>query len=164
MTVPFLILAVMTLAGAMAAMTLRKLVHCALALSVSLVGLAGLYLDLGAQFVGLAQVLVYVGAVVILIVFVILLTRTEDIPAQKKAHWLAGLVVSCAVFAVLAWAVTAGGAGLGTATAQPQATILQIGSALMQRFVLPLEVAGLLLTATLIGAVVIAMEERPSTK
>ena len=162
MTVPFLILAVMTLAGAMAAMTLRKLVHCALALSVSLVGLAGLYLDLGAQFVGLAQVLVYVGAVVILIVFVILLTRTEELPAQKKAPWLAGLVVAGAVFAVLAWAVTARGAGLETAP--PQATILQIGSALMQRFVLPLEVVGLLLTATLIGAVVIAMEERPSAK
>ena len=164
MTLPFLILAVMTLAGATAAMMLRKLVHCALALSVSLVGLAGLYLDLGAQFVGLAQVLVYVGAVVILIVFVILLTRTEDSPPQKRAPWLAGLMVSGAVFAVLAWAVTTGSNALGLATAQPQATIQQIGSALMQRFVLPLEVVGLLLTATLIGAVVIAMEEKQSTK
>ncbi len=90
MTLPFLILAVMTLAGAMAAMTLRKLVHCALALSVSFVGLAGLYLDLGAQFVGLAQVLVYVGAVVILIVFVILLTRTEELARAEKSALACG--------------------------------------------------------------------------
>lgn len=164
MTAPFLILAVLTIAGATAAMTLHKLVHCALALSIALVGLAGLYLDLGAQFVGLAQVLVYVGAVVILIVFAILLTRSDEVPVQKKASWLAGSIVSAAVFAVLAWAVTAGGSAMGTATAQPQAPMKEIGSALMQRFVLPLEVVGLLLTAALIGAVVIAMEEKQSTR
>jgi NADH-quinone oxidoreductase subunit J len=161
MTVPFLILAVLTIVGATAAMMLRKLVHCALALSIAFVGLAGLYLDLGAQFVGLAQVLVYVGAVVILIVFAILLTRSDELPEQKT-HWLAGAAVSAAVFAVLAWAVTAGGAAPGTTGAQPLVTIRQIGEALMQRFVLPLEVVGLLLTAVLIGAVVIAMEEKQS--
>lgn len=145
-------------------MTLRKLVHCALALAICLIGLAGLYLNLGAQFVGLAQVLVYVGAVVILIVFAILLTRNDELPPQKRAARLAGVIVSAAVFAVLAWAVTAGGALQGGTETQPPATIQQIGSALMQRFVLPLEVAGLLLTAALIGAVVIAMEEKQSPR
>jgi NADH-quinone oxidoreductase subunit J len=164
MTVPFLILAVITIAGATATMTLRKLVHCALALATCLVGLAGLYLDLGAQFIGLAQILVYVGAVVILIVFAILLTRSDELPSPKDARVASGVIVSAAVFAVLAWAIVSGGVMQNTSMSQPQAGIGQIGSALMQRFVLPLEVVGLLLTAALIGAVVIAMEEKQRTK
>jgi NADH-quinone oxidoreductase subunit J len=159
MTIPFLILAALAIAGAVAAMTLHKLVHCALALSVSLVGLAGLYLVLGAQFIGLAQILVYVGAVVILIVFAILLTHSDQAAAQKMPRAAAGVLVSAAVFAVLAWAVTATSVQ-GAATTQPPAPMQQIGSALMTRFVLPLEVVGLLLTAALIGAVVLAMEEK----
>lgn len=160
MSAPFVILAVLTVAGATAAMTLHKLVHCALALAVSLVGLAGLFLCLGAQFVGLAQVLVYVGAVVILIVFAILLTHSDHVPFAEKAQLAGGVAVSAAVFGVLAWAAMKSGVtGVGMA-AQPQAQIKQIGNALMTCYVLPLEVVGLLLTAALIGAVVIAMGEK----
>lgn len=164
MTVPFLILAALTIAGATAAMTLRKLVHCALALAVSLVGLAGLYLDLGAEFVGLAQVLVYVGAVVILIVFAILLTRSDELPSPRAPKILSGIVISACVFGVLAWAIVSGGAAMGAGAVRPQGAVQQIGGALMQHYVLPLEVVGLLLTAALIGAVVIAMEEKHGTK
>ena len=74
----FLVLAVVTLVGACAAMTLRDLVHCALALAVAFAGIGTIYLNLGAQFLGLAQLLVYVGAIAVLIVFVILLTRGSD--------------------------------------------------------------------------------------
>lgn len=164
MSVPFMILAALAVAGATAAMTLRKLVHCALALAVCFVGLAGLYLDLGAQFVGLAQILVYVGAVVILIVFAILLTRSDELPLARGSRVAGGVAVCAAVFGVLAWAATSGGTLRGAATGQPQAAIKDVGGALMQRFVLPLEIVGLLLTAALIGAVVIAMEEKQSTK
>ena len=161
MTVPFLILAVLTIAGAVAAMTLRKLIHCALALAVSLIGLAGLFLDLGVQFVGLVQVLVYVGAVVILIVFAILLTRADEIPTHGLGRAMSGVVVSACVFGVLAWAVVSGGAAVGAGqVVSQQGAISGIGYAMMQRFILPLEVVGLLLTAALIGAVVIAMEEK----
>jgi NADH:ubiquinone oxidoreductase subunit 6 (subunit J) len=164
MSVPFMILAALAVAGAVATMTLRKLVHCALALAVCFVGLAGLYLDLGAQFVGLAQILVYVGAVVILIVFAILLTRSDEMPLARGSRIAGGVVVSALVFGVLAWAMTSGGALVGASGTQPQAAIKDVGGALMQRFVLPLEIVGLLLTAALIGAVVIAMEEKQSTK
>jgi len=78
----FAILAILTVAGAVAAMSLRNLVHCALALAVTFAGLAALYLRLNAQFVGLVQVLVYIGAVAILIVFAILLTRGGGEQAQ----------------------------------------------------------------------------------
>ncbi|HUB19886.1 MAG TPA: NADH-quinone oxidoreductase subunit J [Acidobacteriaceae bacterium] len=165
MTASFLILAILTLAGGVAAVTLRRLVHCALALAVSFAGLAALYLNLGAEFAGLAQLLVYVGAIAILIVFAILLTRgseTEDRAAFSPAGF-AGAVLALAVFAVLAWAVVTSGAahsaGLGSA---PPSTMREIGFALMQRYVLPLEVIALMLTAAMIGAVIVAVRERAS--
>ena len=80
----FLILAIVTVAGATAAMMLRNLVHCALALAVAFTGIGTLYLSLGAQFLGLAQWLVYVGAVAVLIVFVILLTQEKAMGDQEK--------------------------------------------------------------------------------
>ncbi|HEX3942367.1 MAG TPA: NADH-quinone oxidoreductase subunit J [Acidobacteriaceae bacterium] len=165
MSVAFFILVVLTLAGAVTAMSLRRLVHCALALAASLAGLAALYLELGAQFVGLAQILVYVGAVAILIVFAILLTGSteEDSPRGfGPSHSpAAGVAIGAAVFAVLAWAICVHAAASPAALpAKPAAPVQQIGDALMGRFVLPLEVIALLLTAALIGAVILAMEEK----
>jgi NADH-quinone oxidoreductase subunit J len=165
MNLPFLILAILTLAGGVAAMTLRRLVHCALALTVAFAGLAALYLNLGAEFAGLAQLLVYVGAIAILIVFVILLTRGGDDPAEPSFSpaSLSGMIVAFAVFAVLAWAVeTSSLSHLPAAPQAPAAPMQQIGLTLMQRYVLPLEVIGLMLTAAMIGAVVIALRDRRS--
>ncbi len=164
MSPSFAILAILTIAGAVAAMSLRNLVHCALALVLAFVGLAGFYLQLDAQFVGLAQILVYVGAVAILIVFAILLTRGGESVRQGifSTTWLSGVGVAAAVFGVLAWAVVNSGAGRHEPPPQPGVTVRQIGEALMNRFVLPLEVVGLLLTAALIGAVIIAMKEGKS--
>jgi NADH-quinone oxidoreductase subunit J len=167
MTVSFLILAIMTLAGGVAAMTLRRLVHCALALAVAFAGLAALYLNLGAEFAGLAQLLVYVGAIAILIVFAILLTPTraagEEAGLQKafSPAGLGGALLALAVFAVLAWAVvTSSVARQPGAEAAPSASMQEIGLALMQRYVLPLEVIALMLTAAMIGAVILAMKEK----
>lgn len=163
MTLPFLILAILTLAGGIAAMTLRRLVHCALALTVAFAGLAALYLNLGAEFAGLAQLLVYVGAIAILIVFAILLTHGGEIESERvfSPAGLGGGVIALAVFAVLAWAVETSGiahpAGIPPA---PDTPMRQIGLALMQRYILPLEVIALMLTAAMIGAVILAMRER----
>ena len=103
MTLPFAIIAVLTLASAVAAMSLRNLVHCALALTVTFAGLAALYLQLDAQFVGFAQVLVYVGAVAILIVFAILLTRGSEPPRQSifSVTWIVGVGIAAVVFGLL---------------------------------------------------------------
>src|SRR6266581_8810097 len=103
MSATFIILGLLTLAGAIAAMSLRNLVHCALSLAVAFAGLAGLYLQLGAQFVGFAQILVYIGAVAILIVFAILLTRGSE-PAGESifsSSWVSGLAIAIIVFGVL---------------------------------------------------------------
>jgi len=161
MSTPFLILAVLTIAAAVAAMTQRNLIHCALAVAVTFVGLAATYLSLSAQFVGFAQILVYVGAVAILIVFAVLLTRGGE-PSTEFAFsrsWLAGLAVASGVFALLAWAVGKSSLNTNGVPPAPEATVKQIGDALMTKFVLPLEVIGLLLTAAMIGAVIIAMRD-----
>src|ERR1041385_3233114 len=104
MTPTFAIIAVLTLAGAVAAMSLRNLVHCALALTVAFAGLAALYLQLGAQFVGLAQILVYIGAVAILIVFAILLTRGSEPPREPivTSSWVMGVGIAALAFGSLA--------------------------------------------------------------
>jgi len=151
-------------------MTLRRLVHCALALTIAFAGLAALYLNLGAEFVGLAQLLVYVGAIAILIVFAILLTPA---PADKEGErqpervfspaGVAGAVIALAVFAVLAWAVVTSSAARGALNGPaPENSMRQIGLTLMQQYVLPLEVIALMLTAAMIGAVIIALREKPS--
>jgi NADH-quinone oxidoreductase subunit J len=161
MTISFLIIAVVTLAGAIAAVTLRNLVHCALALVAAFAGLAAAFLQLDAQFVGFAQVLVYIGAVAILVLFAVLLTRGGE-PVQPQTFsmsWPWGLAVALAVLGTLAWAIVASAATRREPSAQVEATTKQIGDALMTRFVLTLEVAGLLLTVALIGAVLIALRE-----
>ena len=156
----FIIIATVTIASAVAAMSLRNLVHCALAVAVAFTGLAAVFLQLDAQFVGFAQILVYVGAVAILIVFAVLLTRGGE-PSQASvfsASWVWGIAVTVAVLGVLSWAVTRSFVSQTQMPPQPEITVKQIGEALMSKFVLPLEVTGLLLTAALIGAVIIAMK------
>jgi NADH-quinone oxidoreductase subunit J len=165
-TLQFFILAVLTILGAATALTLRNLVHCVLALMLAFVGLAGLYLQLGAQFVGFGQILVYVGAVAILIVFAILLTRGSDStsPSILSPSWAISGCISLAVFGILAWTIRSSGTTQHPIPSQPEVSVKQIGDALMSRFALPLEVIALLLTVALIGAVTIAMQEKRRTK
>lgn len=161
MTVTFLILAAITIVGMAAAVSLRNLVHCVLSLTFGLVGLATIYLELGAQFVGFTQILVYVGAVAILAMFAIMMTRGAEPKSDNKhtSFRISGVVLSSCVFLVLAWAVHLGQVS-PLILAQPSAEVNQIGIVMMHRYVLPLEIIGLLLTAALIGAGVIAMEEK----
>jgi NADH-quinone oxidoreductase subunit J len=163
MSCTWIILAVLTIAGAVAALSLHNLVHCALALALALAGLAAVYLQLDAQFVGFAQFLVYIGAVAILIVFAILLTRGAGSPAQAifSRTWAVGLFIAAAVFGVLCSTIMRSKvlAQSGELPPAPAASVRQIGDQLMTKYILPLEVTGLLLTAALIGAVIIAMRE-----
>ena len=167
MGLTFAIIATLTIAAAVAAISLRNLVHCALALVVTFIGLAAAYLQLNAQFVGFAQILVYVGAVAILIVFAILLTRSSKAPEQSivSAGWLSGIAVTVAALGVLVWAINHSAIMKPGIPPPTEVTVKQIGDALMTKYVLPLEAIGLLLTAALIGAVIIAMrDEAPKTK
>ena len=149
--VGFLAIAIIILAGALAAATLPKLIHAALSLVIVFVGVAAYFFLLGAEFVGLVQIFVYIGAVAVLIVFTILLTRRDN--------W-GGVIVALAVFGGLLWII------LNTtslALPPPQfepVTVKQIGESLMTNYVWPLQCVGLVLTVALIGALILVMEEK----
>jgi NADH-quinone oxidoreductase subunit J len=155
------ILAGVTALGAAGAVLLRNLVHCALSLVAAFLGIAGIYLRLSAEFVGLSQVLVNVGGVAVLIVFAILLTRGgERVKARPLGPGWTGPLMAGAVLGVLGACVLASRGLAPSPAAEASAPMREIGQELMTRYVLPLEVVGLLLTAALIGAALLAMPER----
>ncbi|MCS7090101.1 MAG: NADH-quinone oxidoreductase subunit J [Verrucomicrobiota bacterium] len=160
MDVAFGLTALITLAGAVAAVWLRNLVHAVLALAVSFAGVAAAYLQLGAEFLGFAQLLIYVGAVAILIVFAVLVTRGGEVPAGgvHAARWWVGALVALGVFAVLGWAASSLGDRRAAAEWTPM-SVAELGQSLVGRWVFALQVLGILLTAALIGAVLLAWRE-----
>lgn len=163
----FLICAVVTLGGAVAAMMMRNVVHCALCAAGAFAGLAATYLLLGAQFVGFAQLLVYVGAVAILIVFTVLLTQSAEIrpgaSITSPSPWV-GLTVAVLVVACLVGCLLSSPRLIHATPQTAAAPVKQIGELLMSQYIMPLETIGLLLTAALLGAVVIALREPPKSE
>lgn len=162
----FCLMVLLTLAGAVAAMTLRHLVHCALSLVVTFAGLAALYLHLNAEFVGFAQILVYIGAVAMLILFAVLLTRAGLPGGQPlfSGSWLVGAGIALLVFGALTVAILSTPLATAHPAKEPHVPVKDLGTLLMTAYVLPLEIIALLLTAALIGAVVIAMPEANTPK
>jgi len=155
--IAFIVISVFTLAAGLAAALMPKLIHAALSLVLAFGGLAAFYFLLGAEFVGLIQIFVYVGAVAVLIVFTILLTR-RDLRTDRRFNW-SGVIVSVAVFAGLAWAILRT-PDLAVAPAEPKIlTVKLIGETLMADYVWPLQCVGLVLTAALIGALVLVTEK-----
>ena len=151
--IAFIGISVLTLAAGLAAALLPKLIHAALSLVIAFGGLAAFYFLLGAEFVGLVQVFVYVGAVAVLIVFTILLTR-RDVTTSRDFNW-PGVVVAVAVFVGLAWAVLRTPDLAVTAPELTPLPVKEIGESLMTHYVWPLQCVGLVLTAALIGALVL---------
>jgi NADH-quinone oxidoreductase subunit J len=157
-TVAFVIIASLTLGAALAAATLHKLMHAALSFAVMFVGISAFFFLLGAEFVGLVQIFVYIGAVAVLIVFTILLTR-HDQEKTRDFNW-SGVVIAVAVFAGLVWAIL----GTKSLTVAPGrlafVTVHRIGELLMINYVWPLLCVGVLLTAALIGALILVIEDK----
>ena len=159
----FVLLSALTISSGIAAISLRNLIHCALCFATCLLGIAGIFLWLGAQFIGFAQVLVYVGAISILVVFAILLTR--DAGNENGRRWFGSPLVSATIAVLLAGVLLASlfasnHSAAATAQQSAPATVLSIGQKLMTSHVLALEIIALMLTAALLGAVTLAMAER----
>jgi NADH:ubiquinone oxidoreductase subunit 6 (subunit J) len=153
------------LAAAALAMSLRNLIHSALLLTLNWVGLAAFYLWAGAEFVAFAQVLVYVGAVSMIVLFAVLLTRRsregDGGGARLRAsegRFAAAMMTTAIVAGVLGAAVISTDFDSGPAMA-PTITVKQIGQLLMGPQVAALLVIGVLLTVALIGAIVIASSD-----
>ena len=157
-SVAFVIIAIFMLTAALAAATLQKLMHAALSFAVALVGLAAFFFLLGAEFVGLVLVFIYIGAVAVLIVFTILLTR-RDVGKDHGVNW-AGVLIAFAVLCGLTWSILKTQSISIVAPDVRALTVKRIGEALMTGYVWPLQCVGLLLTAALIGALILVMEEK----
>src|SRR6266536_1520233 len=151
--VAFWVLSVITLGSALMIAFVRDLIHAVLFLVLSFIGVAGLYITLSADFVAVVQVLIYVGAISVLMLFAILLTprSARDNAAVSYAApvaVVAGLIGAVIIYAALDtdWR-TVSDAGFSAGTAR------LIGAALLDPFALPSEVASVLLVVAMIGAI-----------
>lgn len=157
----FLAIGLVVLVSAFRVVTAKNVVHAALYLVGALAGSAGLFLLLSAEFVAWALVLVYIGAVVVLFLFGIMITRAptgldEGLDSKSKV-WPA--LLSVAVFLLMSWtSIQAFGSNEVITTGSPTATEV-VGEALLGRFVIPFEVVGFALLAALIGGITIARRD-----
>lgn len=154
----FGIIAGFTLIAALAAATLPKLMHAALSFAAMFLGISAFFFLLGAEFVGLVQVFVYIGAVAVLIVFTILLTPL-GVGSIRGFGW-SGVLIAIAVFAGLTWAIFKTTSVAIAPSVVKAVTVKQIGGALMTSYVWPLLCVGVLLTAALIGALILVLEDK----
>ena len=164
MTAVLIIIGLATLGTAAVAISLRNLIHSALLLIASWTGIAAFYLWAGAEFVAFAQVLVYVGAISMVVLFAVLLTRQSRadvaVAPGSLGRVVLALIAGGAVLGVLVGAVLS--TKLGNASAPtPIVTVKQIGHALAGPHAATLLVIGVLLTVALLGAVVLAATDRP---
>jgi NADH:ubiquinone oxidoreductase subunit 6 (subunit J) len=158
--IAFWVFAIGALAGALGTVMARRMFHNALYLVVALSSTAALYVLLSADFVAAVQVLIYTGAVVILVLFAIMLTpENVELPAfAAGGQQLAAGVVSVALFLIIVgvientpWPLKAQGLD--------QPTSLQVGNALVTTYVFPFELASIVLLAAMIGAILLARED-----
>ena len=156
----FAIIAVGMVFAAFRVVTSRNVVHAALYLVGTLMGAAALYVLLLAEFVAWVQVLVYVGAVVVLMLFGLMLTRAPIGQGNfdNNQRWLAALCAA-AVFGVSSWIMIEAFEGQEISLGDAGTLTRSVGEAIFSSFVLPFEVVSVLLLAALVGAVVIARRD-----
>ncbi|HET9911781.1 MAG TPA: NADH-quinone oxidoreductase subunit J [Anaerolineales bacterium] len=162
----FILVALFTLGSGFMVVISRNLVHAALWLVSALFGVAVTYTLLNAAFLAVVQVVVYIGAIAILFIFAVMLTRKDmrDQGPQMNANWWFGALLSVLVFAGLFFLLQ-GWSGLSTTASEIPAgfdAISELGNALISpdAYVLPFEVASVLLVAALVGAVYVAFNPR----
>jgi NADH-quinone oxidoreductase subunit J len=167
--VVFLILSAITLGGGLLVVTTRNLFHAGLYLMLSLLGVAGLFVLLAAPFLAGVQVVVYIGAIAILIILAVMLTPSVvQVPAIFNRNWVLNLALAALFFALLVSVVSPLMDDVGvdnwsanftedSPAAVPADSIVQLGKDLVDpdKYMLPFEVASVLLMAAMIGAVLL---------
>jgi len=159
----FGIIALAMVASAVRVVTTKNILHAALYLVVVLAGVAAQFIITGAEFTGVTQVLVYIGAVIVLFLFGIMLTRArigreEHVDGERR--WIAG-VVALILFAVMTYALVDAfdtEALDAQAVLEPQSTQM-VSDAIFHDYLIPFEAVSFLLLAALIGAIVVARRE-----
>ena len=157
----FGVLAAAMCISAVLVVTTQNVVHAALYLVVVLAGVAAIYVMLAAEFIAVVQVLVYIGAIVVLLLFGTMLTRapigrTNNLDNDQR---IAAAVVSLFLLGVLGWALSDAWGWDRLPADQPVQRTADVGNAIFQNWVIPFEVISILLLAALVGAVVIARRD-----
>jgi len=170
MQIIFLIVAAATLLSAVMVVSARRIMHAALWLIMTLFGVAVIFVTLETSFFAVIQVIVYVGAIAILIIFAVMLTRRDlqDAGARvNRGAWLGGLVAFIAaaglLFALAGWErFSTLRPEIDSATTTEVQQIGELGRLLVSpdAYVIPFEVASILLIGALIGAIYVAREQR----
>jgi NADH-quinone oxidoreductase subunit J len=159
--VAFYVLSVLTVMSALGVVVVRNLIHAVVFLVVSFMGVAGLYITLSADFVAVTQILIYAGAVSVLILFAIVLTPRQDRDNRETFLRLPALLLALLV------AFTLGYVAIDTQWAISdregfEETASVIGEALLDKYVLPFEIASVLLLVAMLGAIVLVRPENPA--
>lgn len=163
-TVLFYIFAILVLGGGVLTITRRSAVHSAIFLIVSLTGAAGLYLLQQAEFLFAVQIVLYVGGIMVLFLFVIMLVNLDQAARERQFNGQRWIALACVVLvgAELAWFFRLGGPRLQV-TAPPvnaagaaEGNVEQLANVLFSEYLLPFEVASILLLVAVVGAVVMA--------
>ncbi len=158
--ITFYILAGIAVISAILVVTLRSLVHCVISLALLLLTVAGLYMTLFAEFIALVQILIYVGAVIVLFLFLIMLTHRiadKGIKQTNEQKGISFILTGLLLFLLItilnrtSWNITPQGEIVDTTS--------KIGNLLLTTYVLPFELISVVLLACLIGAIVIARKE-----
>jgi NADH-quinone oxidoreductase subunit J len=159
--VMYWVLAVIILVSGFMVVSLKNMFHCAICLIICLSGVAGIYILLHAEFLAAVQVLIYVGAVSVLMMFAIMLTH--DLASRKIVQTNQNALIAffvCVMFGLGAFILLHGTRiWKMSTTALPANNTFTIGKALMTDYMLPFEVVSVLMLAALIGAIVLAREE-----
>ena len=156
----FWVLAAVMLGSGLLVVTMRDIIRCGLAMIVCFGALAGIYVLIGAPLIGAAQVIVYIGAISVLILFAIMLTQTKDAPARLVFQTQAGgaAIASLIIGIVIALSVIATD-WPGAVSERIPVDTARMAKTLFEDFALPLEIVSVLLLAAVIGGVFLAKRE-----
>jgi NADH-quinone oxidoreductase subunit J len=161
-TVLFYIFAAMVLGGGILTITFRSAIHCAMALIVSLLGVAGLYLLEQAEFLFAVQIVLYVGGIMVLFLFVIMLVNLDQAAKERQFNrqWLIALAAVAAVGVEVGYFLYKGKNGFRFPEAStpwpPGGNVEIVADSLFSTYLLPFELASLLLLVAVVGSVVMA--------
>ena len=157
--VRFLVLAAVMLGSAFLVVTLRDIIRCGLAMIVAFGALAGIYVLLGAPLVAAAQVLVYIGAIAVLILFAVMLTQSKNAPVRLVFQAQALPAAIAAIVLAILIAVTASATDWGAAAKRIATATDALARLLFTSYVLPVEVVSVLLLMAVIGGIFLAKHE-----
>lgn len=167
--IAFYVISAVILTGALAMVSSKSLVHSVIWMVISFVGVGALFITLGAEFVGVVQIMVYAGGIVVLFLFVIMLVNLDEARRMEHLHrqWLPAVLLICLLIAELGFMMWAGSQDSPLPTPDQLDATLRgmggntetIGMALYTEFILPFEVVSVLLLVAMVGAIYLAKKQ-----